>query len=90
MPKSFLDESKLLKYLEAYGKNVLYKKAGYFLEHHQQSLKIGDDFLSLLEERTGKMKKYLSEEATRGGGVFKNRWGLIVPKTLEERDELFV
>ncbi|MEW6622135.1 MAG: hypothetical protein AB1420_03215 [Bacillota bacterium] len=79
-----------LKYLEAYDKNVLYKKAGYFLERHQQTLKISDGLLQLLEKRTGRMKKYLSEEAKSGGGVFKKRWGLIVPRTFEERDELFV
>jgi len=85
-----LDEGKVLKFLEAYDKKILYKKAGYFLERHRQAPKIGNDLLSLLEKRTGKMKKYLSEEATGGGGVFKKRWGLIVPKTLEERGELFV
>jgi len=85
-----LDETKLLKYLEAYDKNVLYKKAGYFLERHQQTLKISDGLLQLLEKRTGRMKKYLSEEAKSGGGVLKKRWGLIVPRTFEERDELFV
>ncbi len=85
-----LDEAKLLKYLEAYDKYVLYKKTGYFLERHQETLKISDGLLQLLEKRTGRMKKYLSEEAKSGGGVFIKRWGLIVPRTFEERDEFFV
>jgi len=36
------------------------------------------------------MKSYLCKEATRGGGMLKKRWGLIVPKTLEKEDEVFV
>lgn len=84
-----LDNDKLLKYLEAYGKKVLYKKAGYFLERHQQSLGISNELLSSMEKRTGKMKKYLSEEA-RSRGVLIKRWGLIVPETFEEKGDLFV
>lgn len=84
-----LDNEKLLKYLETHNKKVLYKKAGYFLERHQQSLGITDELLSLMEKRTGNMKKYLSEEA-RSGGVLIKRWGLIVPDTFEEKGDLFV
>jgi predicted transcriptional regulator of viral defense system len=54
-----LDETKLVKYLEAYDKKVLYKKVGYFLERHQESLEITNSFLSLIEKRTGNKKNYL-------------------------------
>lgn len=87
---SALDEAKLLKYLEEYDKKVLYKKAGYFLERHQEALGITDDFLNLIERRTGNVKKYLSEAALNGGGVLIKRWGLIVPKTFETGDDVFV
>jgi hypothetical protein len=73
-----------------YNKQILYKKAGYFLERHQQSLGITDGLLSLIEKKTGNTKKYLSEEAQNGSGVLIKRWGLIVPKTLEVRDDIFV
>ncbi|NLK72500.1 MAG: hypothetical protein GX285_05740 [Clostridiales bacterium] len=85
-----LDETKLANYLEMYNKQILYKKAGYFLERHQQSLGITDGLLSLIEKKTGNTKKYLSEEAQNGSGVLIKRWGLIVPKTLEVRDDIFV
>ena len=85
-----LDEKKLYTYLKAYDKQVLYKKAGYFVERHQQTFGITDGFLSFIEKKTGNTKKYLSEEARNGGGVLINRWGLIVPKTLEEKDDIFV
>lgn len=84
-----LDNAKLLKYLEAHDKKVLYKKAGYFLERHQQSLGITNQLLSLIEKRLGNMKKYLSEEA-RSSGVLINRWGLIVPDSFEKKGDLFV
>ncbi|AGL03749.1 type IV toxin-antitoxin system AbiEi family antitoxin domain-containing protein [Desulfoscipio gibsoniae] len=85
-----LDETKLANYLEMYNKQILYKKAGYFLERHQQSLGITDGLLSLIEKKTGNTKKYLSEEAQNGSGVLIKRWALIVPKTLEVRDDIFV
>jgi len=85
-----LDEAKLLNYLEMYNKQVLYKKVGYFLERHQQSLGISDGFLNFIEKKTGNTKKYLSEEALNGSGVFMKRWGLIVPKTFEVKDDIFV
>ncbi len=85
-----LDETKLLAYLEMYNKKVLYKKVGYFFERHQESLGIKEDLLSLMEKRTGNMKKYLSEEALNGDGVFVKRWGLIVPRTLQEEGDIFV
>ncbi len=85
-----LDEGKLFNYLKAYNKQVLYKKAGYFLERHQQSLGISDDFLAAIEKRTGNTRKYLSEEALNGNGVLMNRWGLIVPKTFQVRNDIFV
>lgn len=85
-----LDEAKLAKYLEIYDKQILYKKAGYFLERYQQSLGITDDFLSQIEKRTGNTKSYLDEEAKDGNGMLIKRWGLIVPKTLEVEDYIFV
>lgn len=85
-----LDEGKLLDYLKAYNKQVLFKKAGYFLERHQESLGISDDVLTTIEKQTGNTKKYLSEEALGGNGALINRWGLIVPKILENGDDIFV
>lgn len=85
-----LEEDKLIDYLEAYNKQILYKKAGYFLERHQQSLGISDGLLAIIEKQTGNTRKYLSEEALNGNGVLMNRWGLIVPKTLQVGNDMFV
>ncbi|UNC92061.1 hypothetical protein [Candidatus Contubernalis alkaliaceticus] len=76
--------------VEMYDKKVLYKKAGYFFERHQESLGIKKNLLSVMEKRTGNMKKYLNEEALNGDGVLVKRWGLIVPKTLQEEGDVFV
>lgn len=85
-------EKKLVKYLKQYDVQFLYKKAGYFLERHQHSLGITSELLTFIEERTGVTKKYLSEEAKNGSGELIKRWGLIVPKNLENHldGELFV
>lgn len=85
-----LDEAKLAKYLEIYDKQILYKKAGYFLERYQHSLGITDDFLSQIEKRTGNTRSYLDEEVKNGNSILIKRWGLIVPKALEVKDDIFV
>jgi predicted transcriptional regulator of viral defense system len=85
-----LDEAKLAKYLEIYDKQILYKKAGYFLERYQQSLGITDGFLSQIEKRTGNTKSYLDKEAKSDNGMLIKRWGLIVPKPLEGKGDVFV
>lgn len=85
-----LDEEKILKYLQLYNKKFLYKKAGYFLERYQESLGISNRLLMFVEGKIGKGKKYLSEEALNGEGMFLKRWGLIVPKTMEKEGDLFV
>jgi len=85
-----LDETKLANYLEIYNKQKLYKKAGYFLKRYQQSLGITDGLLSWIEKRTGNTKSYLNEEARNGNGMLIKRWGLIVPKNLEAKDDIFV
>jgi len=85
-----LDETKLAKYLEIYDKRILYKKAGYFMERYQQSLGITNDFLSHIEKKTGNTRSYLDEKAKNGNGILIKRWGLIVPKTLEVKDDIFV
>lgn len=85
-----LDETKLAKYLEIYDKRILYKKAGYFMERYQQSLGITNDLLSHIEKKTGNTRSYLDEKAKNGNGILIKRWGLIVPKTLEVKDDIFV
>ncbi len=85
-----LDASKLLLYLETADKKILYKKAGFFFERHQESLGIEERLLKQMEVRTGSTKKYISEEALDGEGVLVKRWGLIVPKTLLGKGDMFV
>jgi predicted transcriptional regulator of viral defense system len=85
-----LDEVKLGKYLEIYDKQLLYKKAGYFLERYQHSLGITDVFLHQIEKKTGNTRRYIDEEAKDGNGILIKRWGLIVPKALEEKGGIFV
>jgi hypothetical protein len=52
-------EDKLLAYLAAYGKQVLYQKMGYILEHLQDMWNLSDSFFAICEARIGKSKRYL-------------------------------
>lgn len=60
------------------------------MKRYQQSLGITDGLLSWIEKRTGNTKSYLNEEARNGNGMLIKRWGLIVPKNLEAKDDIFV
>ncbi|MEL7568869.1 MAG: hypothetical protein AAGU27_28940 [Dehalobacterium sp.] len=80
-------EEKILKYLEIYNKQFLYKKAGYFLEKYSYSLGLTEELLAAIEMKVGSTRKYLSDDARNGRGRLIKRWGLIVPVTLDSETE---
>jgi predicted transcriptional regulator of viral defense system len=73
---------KLLAYLEAYGKQVLYQKSGYILEHFRDIWNLSDGFFSTCESRIGKSKRYLYKPPNNEKMVYNRRWQLIVPNNL--------
>jgi len=72
-------ENKLLSYLNAYGKQVLYQKAGYILRHFQRALSLSDAFFDLCAGHIGKSTRYLTGNA---GGSYNGEWRLMVPADL--------
>jgi len=77
-----IKEDKLLTYLYAYGKQVLYQKAGYILEHFRDTWSLSDNFFSTCEERIGKSKRYLYKPPEHEKMVYNQRWRLVVPHDL--------
>jgi len=78
---TFLDEEKLIHYLNDYGTQVLYQKAGYILEQFKEVLQLSDDFFELCLSRIRKSKRYLVQ-INDGDFEYNSKWRLYVPKEL--------
>ena len=75
-------EDKLLLYLDTYGKQVLYQKTGYILEHFRDIWNLSDNFFSACEMRIGKSKRYLYKPSIHEKMEYNSRWRLVVPHDL--------
>ena len=78
----FLDEIKLLKYLEIYNKQVLYQKVGYILEHFKRELNLSDNFFEICKNRIKKSVQYLSKSIHKEQLEYNSQWQMFVPKKL--------
>jgi len=77
-----LDEPRLLDYLAAYGKQVLYQKTGYLLESFKSELRLSDRFFAICAESVGESKRYLLRDRSRKDIRYDEKWRLVVPKNL--------
>ena len=77
-----IKEDKLLAYLAVYGKQVLYQKAGYILEHLRDIWTLSDDFFAACESNIGKSKRYLYKPSAHDKMEYNRRWRLVVPSDL--------
>jgi hypothetical protein len=74
-----LQERKLLNYLESYGKQVLYQKTGYILQHYRNMLNLSDSFFAECMANIGKSTRYLGNSLD---GSYMSQWQLIAPPDL--------
>lgn len=77
-----VNENKLLEYLAAYGKQVLYQKSGYILEHYRAAWGLSDAFFAQCAARIGKSKRYLFTPTGAEDVEYNRAWRLVVPKNL--------
>lgn len=77
----YLDEAKLKAYLDAYGVQALYQKAGYLLEYFRDEMHLNQEFIAYCKNQVGKSTRYLLKEAKHGGKYVRD-WGLVVPEGL--------
>ena len=75
-------EDKLLAYLGAYGKQVLYQKTGYILEHFRDTWNLSDNLFMVCEAHIGKSKRYLYKPTMYDKMEYNRRWRLVVPHNL--------
>ena len=75
-----INENKLLEYLTAYDKQILYQKVGYILRHFKQEYHLSDEFFSLCATHIGKSTRYLTANRR---GVYDKTWRMVVPDNLQ-------
>lgn len=75
---SRLNESHLLHYLDYYGKQFLYQKAGFILSPYKSELLLSDDFFEICHQKAGASKRYLTKECTNR--IYVPEWKLVVPE----------
>ena len=78
----YLDNRKLIDYLNAYDTIFLYQKTGYILEHYQKALKLPDSFFDVCRSKVTKSKRYLHGNLQRVPHVQNKSWALYVPVDL--------
>ncbi|HOB36337.1 MAG: transcriptional regulator [Clostridiales bacterium] len=74
----YLNESELIRYLNAYNLQFLYQKVGFILEHYKDQFQLSDEFISYCRNKTGKSTRYLTQDSTK----YLNEWRLVVPEYL--------
>jgi predicted transcriptional regulator of viral defense system len=74
-----LNEDRLLEYLRAYNKQVLYQKTGYILRHFQNEFRLSEAFFTECAAHIGKSSRYLTAGEN---GVYNKEWRLVAPENL--------
>ena len=77
-----LNESKILSYLEAYGKCFLYQKVGFIFEHFRDNFDLSDEFFRICKVRSGNSSRYLLKDMQGSEMDFSNKWRLTYPTNL--------
>lgn len=80
---NYLDEAKLLRYLEIYNTQGLYQRVGYLLQHYQKDMQLSNEFIEFCKEKIGKSRRYLLND-TKGRNTYNREWELMVPEGLFE------
>lgn len=79
----YVDQEKLLWYLEAYNKKVLYQKAGYILEHLKKQMRLSDSFFEVCISKSKESVRYLYHGIEHEPNSFNNHWNLVAPQDLK-------
>ena len=84
---SFLDEKKLIDYLEHYSSRFLYQKTGYLLSFFPK-IKLSSSFFDICLKHIGNSSRYLYSDLRQELCVFDKKWNLCVPGSLFENSGL--
>lgn len=76
---TFLDEEKLIEYLDCYNIQFVYQKAGFLLEYFKEQLKLSDNFITYCHNKIITSKRYMGD---KDGQEYNARWRLFTPRRL--------
>ena len=79
----YLDETKLIRYLDIYNTQGLYQKAGYLLDRYKKEMQLSREFVEYCKSKIGKSRRYLVSEA-KENSYYNSKWELMVPEGLFE------
>lgn len=79
---TFLDTTKLKKYLEEYDSQIIYQKVGYILSHFKASMKLDDEFFAFCKDKLNKSVRYFYSGIENELPIYNNFWQLFVPTSL--------
>ena len=77
----YLDDQKLIRYLDIYDIQGLYQKTGYILSRFGADLKIPKEFFDYCKSKIGKSRRYLVS-SNKMNSFYDREWKLMIPKAL--------
>lgn len=77
---TYLNETKLLDYLEVYNKAFLYKKTGFVLDFFRNELKLTTGFINLCHQKGAAHVKHLTD--VHESDTFYKEWNIYAPKNI--------
>ncbi|HBY21557.1 MAG: hypothetical protein A2Y24_04700 [Clostridiales bacterium GWE2_32_10] len=81
---TYLNEQKLIEYLNEFDKKFLYQKVGYMLEKHANDLRLSQKFFEHCQSNIGKSKRYLIAREELLRQEYNSKWNLIVEGRLSD------
>jgi len=84
----YLDEDKLISYLNSYNKQFLYQKTGFLLEYLKDSLKLRDAFFEDCRVKMKNSCRYFFSDVNKDTLEYSQNWNLYIPKDFKRVAEL--
>ena len=82
---AYVDESKLQRYLEDYGKAYLYQKTGFLLSMFKKQMRLSSVFFRRCKANIGQSTRYLTDASENT--TYDAEWRLCVPADLPDLTE---
>jgi len=76
---TYIDEFKLLKYLQCFDKQFLYQKTGFMLGYFHKEMKLSETFFEICKSKIGRSTRYLTDDTQESNTYFKE-WKLCAPR----------
>ena len=77
---TYINEGKLLDYLEGINKKFLYQKTGFILSYFQKEMKLSDYFFEYCKSKIEKSTRYLTD--TQESDTYFKEWKLCAPQNI--------